>query len=50
MGKNQSLKVKNNLLQLEKDFTEQEDIELNYREVKIKREIKELLSNQLLCL
>ena len=50
MGKNQSLKVKNNLLQLEKDFTEQEDIELNYREVKIKREIKQLLSNQLLCL
>ena len=37
MQKNQFLKVKNNLLELEKDF-----IELKDKEVKIKREIEEL--------
>ena len=42
MWKNQFLKVKKNLLELEKDFIELKDIELKDREVKIKREIKEL--------
>ena len=37
--KNQFLKVKNNLLELEKDFIGLEDSELKNREVKIKREI-----------
>ena len=40
--KNQCLKVKNSLLELEKDFIELKDIELKDREVKIKREIEEL--------
>ena len=40
--KNQFLKVKNSLLELEKDFVELKDIELKDREVKIKREIEEL--------
>ena len=44
MQKNQCLKVKNSLLELEKDFIELKDIELKDREVKIKR------LNQLLCL
>ena len=39
MEKNQFLKVKNNLLELEKDFIGLEDSELKNREVKIKREI-----------
>ena len=39
MQKNQFLKVKNNLLELEKDFIGLEDSELKNREVKIKREI-----------
>ena len=34
--------VKNSLLQLEKDFTELNDIELKDRETKIKREIEKL--------
>ena len=42
MRKNQFLKVENSLLELEKDFIELRDRELNYREVKIKRETKEL--------
>ena len=42
MWKNQFLKVKKSLLELEKDFIELKDIELKDREVKIKREIKEL--------
>ena len=42
MQKNQFLKVKNSLLQLEKDFIELKDSELKDREVKIKREIEEL--------
>ena len=42
MRKNQFLKVENSLLELEKDFIELRDRELKYREVKIKRETKEL--------
>ena len=42
MWKNQFLKVKKNLLELEKDFIELKDIELKDREVKIKREVEEL--------
>ena len=42
MQKNQFLKVKNSLLELEKDFIELKDIELKEREVNIKREIEEL--------
>ena len=41
MRKNQFLKVKNSLLELEKDFIELEDRELREWEVKIKREIEE---------
>ena len=37
MWKNQFLKVKNNLIELEKDFIELQDRELKDREVKIKR-------------
>ena len=45
MRKNQSVKVKNSLLKLEKDFIELKDIELKDRELKdreakIKREIE----------
>ena len=40
--KNQFLRVKNNLLELEKDFIELKDRELKDREIKIKREIVEL--------
>ena len=42
MWKNQFLKVKKSLLELEKDFIELKDIELKDREVKIKREVEEL--------
>ena len=42
MQKNQSLKVKNSLLELEKYFVELKDIELKDREVKIKRDIEKL--------
>ena len=42
MQKNKFLKVKNSLLELEKDFIELKDIELKEREVNIKREIEEL--------
>ena len=42
MRKNQFLKVKNSLLELEKDFIELKDRELRDRELKIKREIEEL--------
>ena len=41
MRKNQFLKVKNNRLELEKDFMRVEDIELKDKEVKIKRKIEE---------
>ena len=40
MRKNQFLKVKNNLLELDKDFIELKDRELNNRKLKIKREIE----------
>ena len=40
--KNQFLKVKNSLLELEKDFIELKDRELKDREVNIKIEIEEL--------
>ena len=42
MRKCQFLKVKNSLLELEKDFIKLKDIKLKDREVKIKREIEEL--------
>ena len=42
MEKNQFLKVKNSLLELEKDFIELKDGELKDRELKIKREIEQL--------
>ena len=42
LRKNQFLKVKNSLLELEKDFIELKDRELKDREVKIKREKEEL--------
>ena len=42
MQKNQLLKVKNSLLELEKYFVELKDIELKDREVKIKRGIEKL--------
>ena len=41
MQKHQFSMVWNNLLELDKDFLELEDTELNGREVKIKREIEE---------
>ena len=39
MRKNHFLKIKNNLLELEKDFIELKDTEMENREVGIKREI-----------
>ena len=42
MRKNQFLRVKNSLLELEKNFIKLKDRELKDREVKIKREIEEL--------
>ena len=42
MQKNQFLKVKISLLELEKDFIELKDRELEDRKVKMKREIEEL--------
>ena len=50
MRKNQFLKVKNSLLELEKDSIELKNRQLKYRELEIKRELKELFLNQLLCL
>ena len=45
MQRNQFLKVKNNLLELEKDFIDLKDIELKDRVIKIKKEIeKEIVS------
>ena len=41
---------KNNLLELKKDCIEFKDRELEDREVNVKRVIKELCLNQLLCL
>ena len=43
MSKNQFLKVKNSILELEKDFIEQKNRELEDRQVKIKRETEELV-------
>ena len=43
MRENQFLKEKNNLLELQKDFMKLKDIESKDREVKIKREIEEIL-------
>ena len=40
--KKQFLKVKNNLLELEKDFIDLKDIELKDKEIKIKKEIEKL--------
>ena len=48
--KTRFLKLKNNFLISEKYFIELKDRELKNREVKIKREIEELILNQLLCL
>ena len=42
MQKHQFLMVWNNLLELDKDFLELKETELNNRKVKIKREIEEL--------
>ena len=42
MWKNLFLKVKNSLLELEKDFIELKDSELKDREVKIKTEMEKL--------
>ena len=50
MQKNQILKVKNSLLELEEDLTNFKDRELKDRKVKIEREIEELFLNQLWCL
>ena len=47
MQKNQILKVKNSLLELEEDLTNFKDRELKDRKVKIEREIEELFLNQL---
>ena len=43
MWKNQFLKVRNSLLELEKGFIELKDIEMKAIEAKIKREIEQLL-------
>ena len=42
MRKNQFLKVKNSILELEKGFIELKDRELKDREGKIRREVEEL--------
>ena len=41
MQKSQFLKVKNSLLELEKDFIELKDRELKNKEVKIKKQIEQ---------
>ena len=43
MQKNQFLKGKDSLLELQKNFIKLKDVELKDRKVKIKREIEELL-------
>ena len=50
MRKNQLLKVKNSLSEIEKDLITLKDRQLKDRDVKIKREIQELFLNQLMCL
>ena len=48
MLNNAFLKVKYNLLELEKDFMELDEIELKDREIKIKRETKKLFLKPLI--
>ena len=48
--KNQFWKIKNGILELERDFIELKGRELKDREVKIKREIEEIFLNRLSCL
>ena len=48
MLNNAFLKVKYNLLELEKDFIELDEIELKDREIKIKRETKKLFLKPLI--
>ena len=48
--KNWLLKVRNSLLELEKNFRGLKDRELKDREVKTNRDIEELFLNRLLCL
>ena len=48
--KNWLLKVRNSLLELEKNFRGLKDTELKDREVKTKRDIEELFLNRLLFL
>ena len=50
IGQNQLLKVKNNILESEKDFIEFKEIKLENREAKIKREIENYFLNRLFCL
>ena len=45
IGQNQFLKVKNSILELEKDFIEFKEIKLENREAKIKREIENYFLN-----
>ena len=45
IGQNQLLKVKNNILESEKDFIEFKEIKLENREAKIKREIENYFLN-----
>ena len=48
--KNQFWKIKNGILELERDFIELKGRQLKDREVKIKREIEEIFLNRLSCL
>ena len=50
MRNNEFSKVKNSLLELEKDFKGLKDKELKDGEEKIKREMKNYFTSQLLCL
>ena len=50
IGQNQLLKVKNSILESEKDFIEFKEIKLENREAKIKREIENYFLNWLFCL
>ena len=50
MQKNQFLKIKKSLLELEKDFIEWKDGQLKDREVKIKREIEILFFKPIIVL
>ena len=45
IGQNQLLKVKNSILESEKDFIEFKEIKLENREAKIKREIENYFLN-----